>query len=115
MTFLAFLAFSGIVTSLSTFFLSDDLRLLMASPGGSAAACSSRGSRGRSRQASWMVVVFVAPVLIGVGTAAARRPAYYVTALSTVVPFAVIPVAVGTGCTLPASSTCSRRGARVIS
>jgi hypothetical protein len=32
MAFLAFLAFSGIVTSLSTFFLADDLRLLMASP-----------------------------------------------------------------------------------
>jgi hypothetical protein len=32
LTFLAFLAFSGVVTALSTFFLSDDLRLLMASP-----------------------------------------------------------------------------------
>src|SRR5262245_23944804 len=32
LSFLAFLAFSGVVTALSTFFLSDDLRLLMASP-----------------------------------------------------------------------------------
>jgi hypothetical protein len=32
LTFLSFLAFSGIVTSLSTFFLSEDLRLLMAAP-----------------------------------------------------------------------------------
>ncbi|HMC76814.1 MAG TPA: hypothetical protein VKH34_06765, partial [Vicinamibacterales bacterium] len=30
LTFLSFLAFSGIVTALSTFFLSDDLRLLFA-------------------------------------------------------------------------------------
>src|SRR5437667_9761870 len=30
LTFLSFLAFSGIVTALSTFFLSDDLRLLLA-------------------------------------------------------------------------------------
>jgi len=32
LTFLAFLAFSGVVTALSTFFLSDDLRVLMAAP-----------------------------------------------------------------------------------
>ena len=32
LTFLSFLAFSGIVTALSSFFLSDDLRLLMTSP-----------------------------------------------------------------------------------
>ncbi len=32
LTFLAFLAFSGVVTSLSTFFLADDLRLLLAAP-----------------------------------------------------------------------------------
>src|SRR5687767_3996169 len=32
LSFLAFLAFSGIVTALSSFFLSDDLRLLMTSP-----------------------------------------------------------------------------------
>ena len=32
LTFLSFLAFSGVVTALSTFFLADDLKLLMASP-----------------------------------------------------------------------------------
>ena len=32
LTFLSFLAFSGIVTALSTFFLSEDLRLLLAAP-----------------------------------------------------------------------------------
>ena len=32
LTFLSFLAFSGVVTALSTFFLSDDLRLLLAAP-----------------------------------------------------------------------------------
>src|SRR5262245_35910795 len=32
MTFLSFLAFSSVVTALSTFFLSDDLRLLLAAP-----------------------------------------------------------------------------------
>src|SRR5678815_397795 len=32
LTFLSFLAFSGVVTALSTFFLSEDMRLLMAAP-----------------------------------------------------------------------------------
>ena len=32
LTFLSFLAFSGVVTSLSTFFLADDLRLLLTAP-----------------------------------------------------------------------------------
>jgi hypothetical protein len=32
LTFLSFLAFSGIVAALSTFFLSDDLRLILATP-----------------------------------------------------------------------------------
>jgi len=32
LTFLSFLAFSGVVTALSTFFLSDDMRLLLAAP-----------------------------------------------------------------------------------
>src|SRR5512147_2304935 len=32
LTFLSFLAFSALVTSLSTFFLSEDLRLLLAAP-----------------------------------------------------------------------------------
>src|SRR5436190_21426366 len=32
LTFLSFLAFSGVVTSLSTFFLSEDLRLLLTTP-----------------------------------------------------------------------------------
>ena len=32
LTFLSFLAFSGVVTALSTFFLSDDLRLILAAP-----------------------------------------------------------------------------------
>src|SRR6184192_423190 len=32
LTFLSFLAFSGVVTALSTFFLADDLRLLLVAP-----------------------------------------------------------------------------------
>ena len=53
LTFLSFLAFSGIVASLSTFFLADDLRLMLATPVASP-VCSSRASRAPScRRAGW--------------------------------------------------------------
>src|SRR5258706_384020 len=68
MTFLAFLTFSGIVTALSTFFLSDDLRLLLTAPIAARRLFYARFAR-TVGQPSWMVVVFIAPVLPGVGPA----------------------------------------------
>src|SRR6185369_7884774 len=68
LTFLSFVAFSAVVSSLSTFFLSDDLRLLLAAPVPAARLFHSRFAR-TAAQASWMVVVFMVPVLLGVGLA----------------------------------------------
>jgi ABC-2 type transport system permease protein len=99
LTFLAFLAFSGVVTALSTFFLAEDLRLLLAAPVPSRRLFHARFAR-TVFQASWMVVIFVAPLLAGVGLARCARPAFYLSAILTVVPFAVIPVAAGAACTL---------------
>ena len=99
MTFLAFLTFSGIVTALSTFFLSDDLRLLLTAPVAARRLFYARFAR-TIAQASWMVMVFVTPILLGVGLAECAPASFYLTSLLTIVPFAVIPVAVGTACTL---------------
>ena len=99
MTFLSFLTFSGVVTALSTFFLSDDLRLLIAAPVAVRRLFHARFVR-TVGQASWMVVIFLVPMLAGVGVARCARPMFYVTALLTVVPFVVIPVAAGTAVTL---------------
>jgi ABC-2 type transport system permease protein len=99
MTFLAFLTFSGIVTALSTFFLSDDLRLLLTAPVAARRLFYARFTR-TVVQSSWMVVVFVTPVLLGIGLARCAPIGFYVTSALTIVPFAVIPVAVGTACTL---------------
>src|SRR5262245_18429805 len=68
LTFLSFLAFSGLVTALSTFFLSADLRLLMAAP----VAVRRLFLAGFVRtivQAYWVVVVFLVAVSLGVGFA----------------------------------------------
>jgi ABC-2 type transport system permease protein len=99
MTFLAFLTFSGIVTALSTFFLSDDLRLLLTAPVAARRLFYARFAR-TVVQSSWMVVVFIAPVLLGVGIAKCAPGSFYITSALTVIPFALIPVAVGTACTL---------------
>lgn len=94
LTFLSFLAFSGLVTSLSTFFLSEDLRLLVAAPVRADRLFYSRFSR-TIVQASWMVVTFLLPVLVGVGVARCAGAPYWIAAAFTVVPFVIIPVTLG--------------------
>ncbi len=111
LTFLSFLAFSGVVTALSTFFLADDLRLLLAAPVAVRRLFHARFLR-TVGQASWMVVIFIAPVLMGIGWARCAGLSYYLTAALTTVPFAVIPVAAGTLVTLFLVNTFPARRAR---
>jgi ABC-2 type transport system permease protein len=111
MTFLSFLAFSGVVTALSTFFLSEDLRLLLAAPVAVRRLFHARFVR-TVGQSSWMVVIFLAPVLMGIGWARCAGFGFYLTALLTTVPFVVIPVAAGTMVTLFLVNTFPARRAR---
>src|SRR5712692_9430811 len=113
LTFLSFLAFSGVVTALSTFFLADDLRLLLVAPIATRRLFHARFLR-TVVQSSWMVVIFLAPVLAGVGRARCAGIAFYATAVLTVVPFAIIPVAVGTAVTLLLVNTFPAKRARDI-
>src|SRR5262245_25959030 len=99
LTFLSFLAFSSVVTSLSTFFLSEDLRLLLSAPVAAHRLFYARFAR-TVGQSAWMVVVFIIPVLAGVGLARCAPAAFYASALLTVVPFVLIPVSVGAATTL---------------
>ena len=113
LTFLSFLAFSGIVTALSTFFLSEDLRLLLATPVAVRRLFYARFVK-TVLQSSWMVVIFLLPVLLGVGIARCAPCQFYLTALLTVAPFCVIPVAAGTGTTLLLVNVFPARRARDI-
>lgn len=99
LTFLSFLAFSGVVTALSTFFLSEDLRLLLAAPIAVRRLFHARFAR-TIGQASWMVVIFFVPVLTGIGFARGAPLSFYIVTVLTVAPFVVIPVAAGTAVTL---------------
>ena len=99
LTFLSFLAFSGVVTALSTFFLSDDLRLLLAAPIDKRRLFYSRFAKTLG-QASWMVVIFLVPVLAGIGVARCAPATFYLAAGFTLTPFVVIPIAIGSAVTL---------------
>ena len=113
LSFLSFLTFSGVVTALSTFFLSEDLRVLLTAPLPIRRLFHARFIR-TVVQASWMVVIFLAPVLMGVGRARCAGPRFYATAVLTTIPFAVIPVAAGTLGTLLLVNTFPARRARDI-
>jgi ABC-2 type transport system permease protein len=113
LTFLSFLAFSSIVTSLSTFFLSDDLRLLLVAPIDRRRLFHARFARTLG-QAGWMVVVFLTPVLAGIGIARSAPLVFYVAAAMAVVPFLMIPVAIGSLVTLGLVNVFPARRAREV-
>ena len=94
-------------------FLSEDLRLLLAAPIAVRRVFYARFAK-TVGQSSWMVVVFLMPVLLGVGIARCAPCMFYVTALLTVAPFCVIPVAVGTAVTLLLVNVFPARRARDI-
>jgi ABC-2 type transport system permease protein len=99
LTFLSFLTFSSLVVSLSTFFLSEDLGLFLGAPVSLRQVFHSRFARTLG-QASWMVLAFALPVLLGVGLARCSGPLFHLTILATLPPFVVIPVALGAAVTL---------------
>lgn len=111
LTFLSFLAFSGVVTALSTFFLSEDLHLLLAAPVPAERLFYSRFVK-TVGQASWMVLTFMVPVLLAVGLARCAPLGYYAAALSTLVPFVMIPVALSSVVTLQLVNIFPARRAR---
>jgi ABC-2 type transport system permease protein len=113
LTFLSFLAFSGVVSALSTFFLSDDLRLLMVAPVSRRRLFHARFARTLA-QASWMVVIFIVPLLAGIGVARCATPLFYLTAILALLPFVAIPVALGSAVTLLLVNVFPARRARDI-
>lgn len=113
LSFLSFLAFSAIVTALSTFFLSDDLRLLLAAPVATRRVFHARFAKTLG-QSSWMVLVFIVPVLAGVGVGHCAPWSYYAFSVFAIVPFVMIPVAIGTAITLLLVNVFPARRARDI-
>lgn len=99
LTFLMILVLSNVITALSTFFLSEDLELVVASPVDSLTVYGARLVE-TIIDSSWMVALLAVPLLVAYGAVYAADWRYYVLAVATVVPFLVLPAVFGTAFTL---------------
>jgi ABC-2 type transport system permease protein len=98
-TFLMILILSNVITALSTFFLSDDLELLVAAPVEPETVYGARLVE-TIVDSSWMVALLAVPLLLAYGVVYAASGWYYVLAIGTLIPFLVIPAVIGSAATL---------------
>jgi ABC-2 type transport system permease protein len=99
LTFFMILVLSNVITALSTFFLSDDLELVMASPVESVTLYGARLAE-TLMDSSWMVALLAVPILAAYGVIYGAGPIYCVLAVCVLVPFLVIPGVLGSAVTL---------------
>ena len=113
LTFLGILFLSNIITSLSTFFLSQDLELLMASPADRVRVYGARLME-TIANSSWMVVLLIVPLLMAYGFTYRADWGFYLLAVGIMVPYLVLPAVVGTAFTLILVNVFPARRARDI-
>ena len=94
MSLFALLCFSNVVTALSTFYLSDDLELLLSLPISRVTLFISRLTETMA-QSSWMALAFGLPVLAAYGITYEAGPLYYGMVLLILPTFLLIPAALG--------------------
>jgi ABC-2 type transport system permease protein len=94
LTFFAILLFSNVITGLSTLFLSRDLLLLVPAPIPPERLFMAKFVE-TLVDSSWMVLLFSIPAFLAYGVVHGGGPAYYLMTLCTLVPFLVIPAALG--------------------
>lgn len=94
LSFTGVLLFSNVVTSLASFYLSDDLPIVNAAPIDRLRIFYARLVE-TVAGSSWMVVVFGAPVLLAYGVVHDAGPAYYLLALAVGPLYFLIPAAIG--------------------
>lgn len=99
LTFLGILLLSNVITSLSTFFLSQDLELVLASPVDPVRVYLARLVE-TVANSSWMVVLLSVPLFLAYGFTYRAGPGFYLLALAVMVPYLVLPAVVGTAFTL---------------
>ncbi len=99
LTFLMILILSNVITALSTFFLSEDLEFVVAAPVEAETVYAARLVE-TIVDSSWMVALLAIPLLAAYGAVYAAGPLYYVLAVTTVIPFLIIPAVAGSAVTL---------------
>jgi len=98
-TFLMILLLSNVITALSTFFLSRDLELLLASPADPVHIYWARLIES-GVNSSWMVLLLLVPLVSAYGATWGAGPGFYLLAAAAVLPFLVLPAVVGGAITL---------------
>lgn len=91
---LTMLAFSNIITSLSTLFLSEELWFIFSTPVPVREVYLSRLAN-TAVHSSWMVLVFLVPILAAFGTIHGAGPVYYLVMVAALPFFLLIPAALG--------------------
>lgn len=99
LSFLGLLLLSNVVTALSTFFLARDLDFVVGAPVDWLATYFARLTE-TAVNSSWMVVLMAIPILAAYGAAYDGGWWYPLVALAALVPFVLIPAAIGAAITL---------------
>jgi ABC-2 type transport system permease protein len=99
LTFLGILLLSNVITALSTFFLADDLELLVAAPVDPVRLYAARLLETLA-DSSWMVVLMAVPLLSAYGVVYGGGPTYYLLAAISLAGLLVLPAVVGSAFTL---------------
>lgn len=99
LTFLMILILSNVITALSTYFLADDLELLVAAPVDPLRLYAARLVE-TVVDSSWMVALMAVPLLVAYGVVYGARWEYYVLAAATLLPFLLLPAVAGAATTL---------------
>ncbi len=113
LTFFSILVFSNIVTSLSTFYLSGELDILHSSPVRVESIYRAKFIE-TLIDSSWMTLIYGLPVFIAYGAVFKAGASYYTGLLLTIVPFLIIPAAIGIIVTMLLVSAFPARRARDI-
>ena len=94
LTFFSMLLFSNLVTSLSTFFLSRDLDLILSTPVPAGSFFYSRLIT-TTINSSWMVLFFSLPIFVAYGTVFGGGILFYIWVLLILPLFLIIPASLG--------------------
>lgn len=94
LTFFSLLLFSNVVTSLSTYYLSGELDILHAAPIRLESIYRAKFAE-TLMDSSWMTLIYGLPVFAAYGTVFHAPPAYYLGLFLTLIPFLIIPAALG--------------------
>lgn len=113
LTFFSILVFSNVVTSLSTFYLSGELDILHSSPVRIESIYRAKFIE-TLIDSSWMTLIYGLPVFIAYGAVFKAGTSYFAGLLLTIVPFLIIPAAIGIIVTMLLVSAFPARRARDI-